>query len=163
MITAQILAIVALLLAFGVDQPTVNNVQAILENANKTQQILTIESPSGGLGSPAIPSASTTLDCTPVLEAKVVKVAGEVATGVDFMFMGTSTLPVGCSYSTSLPSNLQTPTLKYEGTIGSWLSNHAKLNGNVYTYWQGWGTGPDIVPSGEFTWSVGSKTKTISL
>lgn len=35
---AQIGAIIGLLMAFGVDQPVVNNVQAILENSNKQVQ-----------------------------------------------------------------------------------------------------------------------------
>lgn len=35
---AQIAAIIGLLMAFGVDQPVVNNVQAILENSNKQIQ-----------------------------------------------------------------------------------------------------------------------------
>lgn len=161
--TLQITAILYLLIAFGVPQTTVNNVQGILEHAGKSTQnapvqVQAIPEGIGGVGSLPVQ------DCTPILEARVTQFEGNVTTGTGYMFFGTSTLPIGCSTNTSTEVYLQTPSGKYKGTIGSWAENrHGKITDTVFTYNQGWGTPPGITPSGQFIWTVGTVSTTTSI
>lgn len=153
MTIAQIYAILALLLAFNVPQPTVNNIQAILEKSKVPAQTT---APIIAVGAPAS-VASIAVDCTPTLETSVKQFEGNITTGTGYMFTATSTLPVGCQVNTSMEVDLQTPTGKYRGTIGSWMVNggHVKLIDNGFTYYQGWGTPPGVTPKGSFIWYVG--------
>lgn len=156
MTALQVLAIINLLLAFGVDAPTVSKVQIMLQN----KAISAIEAPRptptptptpqfGAVAAPAVPPA-----CVPTLTSRIQRGAGEISTGVDFMFHGTSTLPAGCSLDYA--TYLQTPTTRYSGRVSDMQNTGAaSLIENGFVYRQGWGTGAGVVPSGIFEWGVG--------
>jgi hypothetical protein len=152
----QIAAIIQLLFAFGVPQPTIDTIQAILIPTAPQQALNAPVSPVttgiGGIGTITTPAPN----CTPVLEGSIQFEGGDLSTGMDYTFTGTSTYPVGCKIDTGTEVDLQTPTIKYRGTIGNWLGNQgALLTDNVFTYRQGWGPGQGQSP--EFIWFVGDK------
>lgn len=177
MSSIQINAILYLLLAFGVPQSTVDNVQGILNRAGSmpsvTQdQSIPIEN-TGGIGGESgaatqVPPLTVVQDCTPTLTASVTKVDGQISTGIDFRFNGTSTLPVGCSLDTSLENDLKMQgfpnDLTYHGKISDWgKGSHLTYIPNGFTFYQGWGTGSDVPPVGSFIWSVAGTSTTINI
>lgn len=155
MTTAQIMAVLSLLLAFNVPQSQVNSVQSILM---KTQSMAVVTITEEGS------SISNTLDCRPSLSATVVKEDGDISTGIDFMFYGTSTIPVGCPLDTSIENDIQFPTIFYHGKISDWKRNkQISFINNGFVFNSGWGTGSGITPSGQVNWYVGSSSISISI
>lgn len=110
---------------------------------------------------PQIQFGSTLSDCSLNLVAEVDQTDGTAtSTSADYMFIGTSTVAMGCSIDMSQQNILQTPSVRYTGGISDWLRNgHIQLIPNGFVFTQSWG-GPK---AGTFVWTVGTSNATTSI
>lgn len=159
MTISQIAAIIQLLIAFSVPQPTVNTVQAILEHSQKVPNSIEIPLQNAG----GVSAIITRMD-TPTVVASVVKMDGTIETGIDFMFTATTTLPIGYVQAQNAEVVLQTPTIRYHGPYSSWKENkQIKETATGFVFTSGWGTGSGITPAGTFIFSANGATTTTSI
>jgi hypothetical protein len=121
-----------------------------------------VQSPiTESVGAPTVSIAP--IDCTPKLEGSVVQEDGDISTGFDFSFIGTSTIPVLCPVQ-SLENDLQTPDNFYHSKVSDWQTNgHIKQIPTGFVFTQGWGSGAGKTPTGTFIWSVGGATISVTI
>lgn len=156
---AQIYAVIGLLMAFGVPQNTVTQVQDIL----LPQQQQVSQAPVGIVGDFGVVAGpvSRETDCTPLIETHVSQL--DAAT---YEFYATSTAPVGCTFTPNTQADLETPGVRYVGTIGNWIRNNGSLSSDntVFTYHQKWGQSPYVKKPGDaFIWHFDKVTVRVEL
>ncbi len=154
----QISAIIGLLLSFGVPQAKTEEIRGILEH----RQIVSVTPVVGSIIVPM--SEDKKSSCDPTLKGEVKIVAGDITTGFDLMFYGTSTIPVGCEVDQDTPVVIKLPNNTYTGAVKDWKRNgHIKMNDTGFSIYQGFGFGSGTTPNGKVEWSVGSTTLSVPI